>query len=146
MSSENQIIPIKLIKNRIFTIRGMQVMVDSNLAEMFQVEVKRLNEQVKRNIDRFPEKFRFQLTKQESENLKSQFATSSLEHGGKRKLSFVFTEQGVAMLSAVLRSETAIKVSILIMDAFVEMRKFLSENANVFIKLSLIHHVAKRLS
>ncbi len=131
----NEIIPIDDIQNRIYTIRGIQVMLDSDLAEMYQVEVKRLNEQVKRNIDRFPEKFRFQLTKDESKNLKSQFATSSLEHGGKRKLPFVFTEQGVSMLSAVLRSDIAIKVSILIIDAFVEMRKFLFENASVFSRL-----------
>ena len=138
MSNENQISPIDNIQNRIYTIRGIQVMFDDDLAEMYQVEVKRLNEQAKRNIDRFPEKFRFQLTKKETENLKSQFATSSLEHGGKRKLPFVFTEQGVSMLSAVIRSETAVKVSVLIMDAFVEMRKFLSENASVFNRLDSI--------
>ncbi len=138
MKEKNQIIQISDIQNLIFTIRGVQVMIDRDLAEMYGVEVKRLNEQVKRNIDRFPEKFRFQLTKREAEDLKSQFATSSLEHGGKRKLSFVFTEQGVSMLSAVLRSETAVKVSILIMDAFVEMRKFIATNAGVFQRLDKV--------
>jgi len=136
MSDKNQISTIDNIQNRIFTIRGVQVMLDNDLAEMYQVDVKRLNEQVKRNIDRFPEKFRFQLTKQEFEILKSQFATSSSKHGGKRKLPFVFTEQGVSMLSAALRSETAIKVSIQIIDAFVEMRKFISQNANLFQRIN----------
>lgn len=138
MGDKNQIVSTTKIQNCIFTIRGVQVMLDSDLAELYQVEVKRLNEQVKRNIDRFPEKFRFQLTKRETEDLKSQIATSSLEHGGKRKLSFVFTEQGVSMLSAVLRSETAVKVSILVMDAFVEMRKFIATNAGVFQRLDKV--------
>lgn len=138
MGDKNQIVSTTKIQNCIFTIRGVQVMLDSDLAEIYQVEVKRLNEQVKRNIDRFPEKFRFQLTKRETEDLKSQIATSSLEHGGKRKLSFVFTEQGVSMLSAVLRSETAVKVSILVMDAFVEMRKFIATNAGVFQRLDKV--------
>ena len=96
------------IQNKIITIRDKQVMLDHDLTEMYQVEVKRVNEQVKRNVDRFSEELRFQLTKYESENLKSQFATSSIEHGGKRKLPFVFTEQGVSMLSAVLRSDTGL--------------------------------------
>ncbi|MEA3443329.1 MAG: ORF6N domain-containing protein, partial [Bacteroidota bacterium] len=130
-----EIIKTDDIQNRIITIRGKQVMLGSDLAELYGVEVKRLNEQVKRNIERFPEKFRFQLTRLEDENLKSQFATSSVKHGGKRTLSYVFTEQGVAMLSAVLKSKTAIKVSIQIMDAFVEMKKFLATNATVFQRL-----------
>lgn len=115
-------------------------MLDYDLAELYGVEVKRLNEQVKRNINRFPKRFRFQLTKQELENLKSQFATSSrvLQHGGKRKLSYAFTEQGVSMLSAVLKSETAINVSIQIMDAFVYMRKFIANNASIFQRLDKV--------
>ena len=121
--------------NKIYTIRGQQVMIDTDLADMYGVEKKRLGEQVKRNIDRFPERFRFQLTKEEEDNLKSQFATSSSGHGGKRTLSYAFTEQGVSMLSAVLRSDTAIKVSIQIMDAFVNMRKFLVNNASIFQRL-----------
>ena len=144
MESQNQIIGLKDIQNRIFNIRGLQVMLDHDLAEMYGVTTKRLNEQVKRNIERFPEKFRFQLTDIEYNNLRSQFATSSLasqeiplkKYGGRRYLPYVFTEQGVSMLSAVLKSGTAIKVSILIMDAFVEMRKFLSENANIFNRLN----------
>lgn len=115
------------IEDRIFTIRGEQVMIDRDLAEMYQVEVKRLNEQVKRNIDRFPQTFRFQLTEKEYENLKSQFATSSSSHGGRRYLPYAFTEQGVAMLSSVLRSDVAVNVSIQIMNAFVQMRKLIGQ-------------------
>lgn len=134
------------IEKRIFTIRGVQVMVDYHLADFFDVETKRLNEQVKRNSKRFPLSFMFQLTSSEwnklqsqiatdetDENLKSQFATSSW--GGKRKLPNVFTEQGVAMLYAVLNSETAINVSIQIMDAFVKMRQILLENSLINFRL-----------
>lgn len=140
----NQIIKAEEIQNRIYTVRGKQVMLDEDLAEIYRVETRILNQAVKRNIDRFPEKFRFQITEEEysflrsqnltldnSQNLKSQFVISS-SHGGIRKLPYVFTEQGVAMLSAVLRSDTAVKVSIQIMDAFVEMRKFLINNGNLF--------------
>jgi len=159
--NNDKIIPIENIQNRIYRIRGAQVMLDNDLAEMYQVETKYLNRAVKRNINRFPDKFRFQLTEKELSNLRFHFGTSSENslrfqndplddnsirsqnatlnfHGGRRYLPFVFTEQGVSMLSAVLRSETAVKVSILIMDAFVNMRKFLSENANVFNRLDNI--------
>jgi len=137
MSHEVNIIVSNDIQENIFTIRGLQVMLDRDLAELYGVENKRLNEQVKRNIERFPEQFRFQLTQEELENLKSQIATSSI-HGGRRTLPYVFTEQGVSMLSAVLRSETAIKVSIQIMDAFVGMRKFIANNAAIFQRLDNI--------
>lgn len=116
-------ITINQIENRIYTIRGIQVMLDSDLAEMYDVETKVLNQAVKRNLDRFPNDFRFQLSKDELDNLRSQIVTSSLSHGGRRGLPYVFTEQGVSMLSAVLRSNTAIKVSIQIIQAFVTMRK-----------------------
>src|SRR5690554_6167272 len=102
MSKEIQISQ-QHIENRIYTIRGEQVMLDKDLAEMYQVETKYINRAVKRNEERFPNYFMFQLTDKEWENLKFQFGTSS-EHGGRRTLPFVFTEQGVAMLSAVLRS------------------------------------------
>jgi hypothetical protein len=170
MSDKNKIVPINIIQNRICTIRGVQVMLDSDLAEMYDVETRVLNQAVKRNINRFPEKFRFQLIQNEfveyeeflsfqngtlkkedeilksqnatfeknSVNLKSQIVISSSEHGGKRKLPFVFTEQGVSMLSAVLRSKTAVKVSIQIIDAFVEMRKFISQNATLFQRINNI--------
>ena len=126
------------IQKKIFTIRGEQVMLDSDLAIFYNVETRRLNEQVKRNISRFPEEFMFRLTKKEYENLISQIAISTSEHGGRRKIPYVFTEQGVAMLSAVLKSETAVKISIQIMSAFVSMRKFLINNAQLFEKIETV--------
>ncbi len=128
------------IQKKIFTIRDDQVMLDSDLADFYGVETRRLNEQVKRNISRFPKEFMFQLSAEEFENLMSQFAISSSEHGGRRKLPFVFTEQGVAMLSAVLKSETAVKMSVQIMSAFVAMRKFLVTNAGVFQRLENLEY------
>ena len=171
------------LKNKIYTIRGAQVMLDSDLAELYDVEVKVLNQAVKRNIIRFPKDFLFQLTENESEDkesilksqlikskkenpqilqeegvishslrsqivtleketttkgqiLKSQFVTSSW--GGVRKLPYAFTEQGVAMLSSVLRSQKAIEVNILIIRAFIEMRKFISSNAQIFQRLDTV--------
>jgi hypothetical protein len=111
------------IESRIFTIRGMQVMLDSDLAKMYSVETKKLNQAVKRNSERFPLPFRFQLSENEMENLRSQFVTSNEMHGGRRYLPFAFTEQGVAMLSAVLKSSVAIAVSIEIIEAFVSLRR-----------------------
>ncbi len=125
---------LELIKHRIHNLRGKQVMLDNDLAELYNVESKRLNEQVKRNIERFPDSFMFQLTDLENKSLRSQFAT--LERGKHRKfLPYAFTEQGVAMLSGVLKSDTAIKVSIQIMKAFVAMRKFLASNVQIFYRL-----------
>lgn len=115
---------IDLIQQKIYTIRGQRVMLDKNLAELYGVEVKRLNESVKRNIERFPADFMFQLNQDEWQNLKSQFATTSW--GGSRTLPYAFTEQGVAMLSSVLRSKTAIEVNIRIMRAFVTVRQYLT--------------------
>ena len=134
------------IKSKIYTIRDMQVMLDRDLAELYGVETKVFNQAVKRNIERFPEHFRFQLTQEEYENLRSQFVTSSLvsqnatphEHGGRRYLPYVFTEQGVSMLSAVLKSKTAIDISIQIINSFVSMRKFISQNALIFQKFDNI--------
>ena len=100
------------IESRIFTIRGMQVMLDSDLAKLYNVETKALNQTVKRNLERFPESFRFQLSENEMQNLRSQIVTSRKIHGGRRYLPFLFTEQGVAMLSAVLKSSVAVAVSI----------------------------------
>ncbi len=116
------------IKSKIYTIRDKQVMLDRDLAELYGVENRRLNEQVKRNIERFPLEFMFQLTKDELENWKSQFATSNKELMGLRKMPYVFTEQGVSMLSAVLKSKTAIDISIKIINSFVNMRKLISSN------------------
>lgn len=134
------------IKNKIFTICGMQVMLDRDLAELYEVETKQLNKTVGRNSDRFPENFKFQLTEEEYQNLRYQNGTSSLvsqsvtpkQHGGRRYMPYAFTEQGVAMLSALLRSNTAIKVSINIINAFVNMRKFISNNALIFQRLETL--------
>ena len=136
------------IQSRIYTIRNAQVMLDIDLAELYGVEVKRLNEQVKRNIERFPQEFSFQLTVEENNSLRSQFATLETEslrsqivtlkirRGEHRKyLPYVFTEQGVAMLSGVLKSNTAVQISIQIINAFVSMRKFISANAQIFHRL-----------
>ena len=123
------------IKNLIYVIRGQQVMLDSDLAMLYQVETKVFNQAVKRNIERFPEKFRFRLTKEEYDSLRSQIVTSNGK-GGRRYMPYVFTEQGIAMLSAVLRSDIAIQVSIKIMDTFVEMRRFLASNALMFDRIN----------
>jgi len=131
--------PDILIKNKIHTIRGVQVMLDSDLAELYDVPVKRLNEQVRRNSERFPEHFMFQLSVNEYSSLRSHFATLNPNRGQHRKyIPFAFTESGVAMLSAVLKSKKAIEVSIKIITAFVEMRRFLVNNAKVFEKFHQI--------
>ena len=124
------------VESLIRVIRGQQVMLDRDLAELYGVETRRLNEQVKRNIERFPEDFMFQLTSNEFDNLKSQIAISSW--GGVRKLPYAFTEQGVAMLSGVLKSSTAVEVNIRIMRAFVSMRHFMVNNAAIFQRLETI--------
>ena len=135
--SGNQQLPVENnVESLIRVIRGQQVMLDRDLAELYGVETRRLNEQVKRNIERFPEDFMFQLTQNEFDNLKSQFATSSW--GGVRKLPYAFTEQGVAMLSGVLKSSTAVEANIRIMRAFVSMRHFMVNNAAVFQRLETI--------
>ena len=127
----NNELATQVIENRIYTMRGVQVMVDRDLAELYGVETKRLNEAVKRNIERFPDKFRFQLTDNEKLKLVADCDRFKLlKHSSSNP--FVFTEQGIAMISAVLRSETAIEVSIRIMEAFVAMRKYLVANAQLF--------------
>ena len=131
MAMDNLVVTEKSIQNRIFTFRDKQVMVDRDLAELYQVETKALNQAVKRNIKRFPESFRFQLNSDEKEQLVTncdRFKT--LKHS--TSLSYVFTEQGVSMLSAVLKSERAIEVSIKIIEAFVAMRRFIASNSLVF--------------
>lgn len=122
------------VENRIFDIEGEKVMLDSDLAEMYGVATKVLNQAVKRNLDRFPKQFRFVLSELQYENLWSQIVTtsgSSKNHGGRRTMPFVFTEQGVAMLSAVLKSDTAVKVSVEIMQAFVQMRNNINSNISL---------------
>lgn len=137
MENKSSIVP-KEIRNLIYTIRGKQVMLDSDLASLYQVETKNLNKAVKRNIERFPASFCFQLTEKEVENLRFQIGTSSLNYGGRRYLPYVFTEQGVAMASAILRSDIAVKMSVQIMEAFVEMRRMLISNASLFHRLDNI--------
>ena len=133
------IIPViaetKDIKSLIYVVRGQQVMMDSDLAMLYQVDTKVFNQAVSRNIKRFPENFRFQLTKEEFDALRSQVATSN-GRGGRRYRPYMFTEQGIAMLSGVLRSDVAIQVSIRIMNTFVEMRRFIANNALLFEKVS----------
>ena len=149
----NSLIQTNEIERRIILIRNCQVMIDRDLADLYGVETRRLNEQVKRNKERFPEHFMFQLTKEEQENyetfrdkiltidknsdpLISQIATSN--KGGNRKPSYAFTEQGVAMLASVLHSDTAIKMSIRIIEAFVAMRRYLMNNAKIFMEIESI--------
>ncbi|TVQ94810.1 MAG: ORF6N domain-containing protein [Bacteroidetes bacterium] len=134
MSKKNQpsVIPDEIVINKIYLIRDEKVMLDSDLAELYGVETKRLNEQVKRNIDRFPEDFMFQLTETEFENLKSQIATSSW--GGRRTLPYVFTEHGVLMLSSVLNSDLAIKVNIQIMRVYTKIRNMLATHKDLLLK------------
>ena len=130
--SGNQQLPVEnKVESLIRVIRGQQVMLDRDLAELYGVETRRLNEQVKRNIERFPEDFMFQLTSNEFDNLKSQIAISSW--GGVRKLPYAFTEQGVAMLSGVLKSSTAVEANIRIMRAFVSMRHFMVNNVAFYL-------------
>lgn len=134
------IVDNKEIQNMIYTFKGRQVMIDRDLAYLYNVETKVLNQAVKRNLNRFPEHFRFQLTEEEYENLRSQFVTSSEDntHGGRRYMPYVFTEQGIAMLSAVLKSDVAVEVSIKIMSSFVEMRNFLLSNREMFARLDRV--------
>ncbi|MDD4974626.1 MAG: ORF6N domain-containing protein [Bacteriovorax sp.] len=117
---------IEKIEAMIYTVRGQRVMLDSDLAKLYGVETKRLNEQVRRNLDRFPLDFMFKLTSEEFEVLKSQIATSKTGSGGKQKQPLVFTENGVAMLSGILNSKQAIQVNIAIMRTFTKLRSFLA--------------------
>ena len=158
MENKNEVMTIEDIRSLVYIIRGQQVMLDFDLAEIYGYEVKRLNEQVKRNINRFPEDFVFQLSREEVElvksqiatsqkkqddNLKSQFATSSW--GGKRKLPYAFTEQGIYMLATVLRGDLAEQQSIFIMRAFKEMRHYIKQNQQ-FVAQSEMNLVTARVS
>ncbi|HBH62660.1 MAG TPA: DNA-binding protein [Nitrospiraceae bacterium] len=132
----NEIIPQDVIEQKIFLIKGQKVMLDRDLAVLYGVETKILNKAVRRNIERFPRDFMFQLTKDEFDNLKFQFGTSSW--GGTRKLPLVFTENGVAMLSSVLNSKRAIQVNIQIMRTFTKIRTMLASNAQLARKLKAL--------
>tara|TARA_R110002072_G_scaffold277589_1_gene439319 strand:+ start:5836 stop:6414 length:579 start_codon:yes stop_codon:yes gene_type:complete len=139
--SQEITIPDEIITNKIYLIRNQKVMIDKDLAELYQVETKQLKRQVRRNIERFPEDFMFELTKQEFDNLRSQFGTSNW--GGNRYAPLVFTEQGVAMLSSVLNSPTAIKVNIQIIRVFTKIREMLTDNLSVKLE---IEEIKKKLS
>jgi hypothetical protein len=134
MASKAAIVPVERIEKAIYFIRSEKVMLDSDLAELYEVETKVLIQAVKRNIERFPVDFMFQLTNEEFTDLKSQIVTSSW--GGRRYAPYAFTEQGVAMLSGVLHSERAVRVNVEIMRAFVGLRKILTENADLSRKLA----------
>jgi hypothetical protein len=135
--SGSELINVEDIRNRIYTIRGVQVMLDEDLALLYGVETKVFNQAIKRNSERFPEEFMFQITDYEFNSLRSQFVTSK-QRGGRRYLPYAFTEQGVAMLSGVLRSETAVKISVQIINAFVTMRRFIASNAQIFQRLDTL--------
>ena len=141
---ENELIEINNedIKNLIYTIRGKQVMLDSDVAMLYQCETKYVNRVVKRNIERFPEEFCFQLLEAEYESLRCQFVTLNKNGRGQHKkyMPYVFTEQGIAMLSALLKSEIAVKVSVKIMKAFIEMRKFLNNNGQILERLTGVEY------
>ena len=124
--STTSIVSLEQIANKIYHVRGVKVMLDRNLAELYEVETRVLNQAVKRHLKRFPDDFMFQLTSQEFRDLKSQFVTSSW--GGIRKMPFAFTEQGVAMLSGILNSDRAINVNIQIMRTFTKLRHMISSN------------------
>jgi ORF6N domain. len=134
MASKASIVPVERIEGAIYLIRGEKVMLDSDLAEPYEVETRALVQTVKRNIERFPEDFLFQLSSEEFENLRSQ--TVIPNRGGRRTPPYAFTEQGLAMLSGVLRSERAVLVNIEIMRAFVRLRRMLSDNAELSRKLA----------
>ena len=138
MENEISILEENSIRSKIHVIRGQQVMLDRDLAELYGVETKVLNQAVKRNIERFPENFMFQLEEEEYINWRSQFVTSNSDKMGLRRPPYAFTEEGVAMLSAVLKSETAIKASVQIISVFVKMRHFLTANAQLFQRLDFI--------
>ncbi len=129
------LVPIEVIEKKILLIAGQKVMLDSDLAALYGVTTKRLNEQVRRNLKRFPDDFMYQLSREEFESLKSHFATSS-SWGGRRTLPYAFTEQGIAMLSSVLNSARAIDVNIQIMRTFVKLREMISTHRDLARKLS----------
>ena len=149
MNNQNNIAPIKKdlnvvkyeednIKELIYTIRGKQVMLDSDVAELYNCETKYINRVVKRNIERFPNEFCFQLTEKEYEFLRCQFVTLKEEGRGKHRkyMPYVFTEHGITMLAGLLKSDIAVNISIKIVNSFIEMRKFLIQNGQVFERLT----------
>ena len=132
------------IKNLIYTIRGKQVMLDSDVARLYQYETKNINKAMKRNIERFPEDFCFQLTKKEIDEMWFQFGTTSkndnLKYRSEKYLPYAYTEQGISMLAGVLKNDIAIQVSISIIRAFIEMRKFIANNSNMLNRLTTVEY------
>ncbi len=124
---------IQVIQKKIFEIRGHKVVLDSDLAAMYEVETKVFNQAIKRNIDRFPEEFMFQLTREEFKSLRSQIVTSN--RGGTRYIPFAFTEHGITMAASILKSDTAIRMNIAIVRAFIELRKFASQYSEIIVQL-----------
>ncbi len=129
-------IPIEIIESKIYLIRNQRVMLDSDIAELYGVTTKRFNEQVKRNIERFPEDFMFKLTDEEYKILRSQFATSNIIHGGRRYTPYVFTEHGAIMAATILNSSKAVEMSIFVVRAFVKLREITSGNKELAQKLN----------
>ncbi len=138
----NDLIPNEVLLNKIFLIREQKVMLDRDLAKLYNVETKILNKAVKRNLSRFPDDFMFQLTKEEYENLRFQIGTSSANWGGARYLPYAFTEQGIAMLSSVLGSEIAVQVNIRIIRLFTQLRKKLVDYNEILLKLDKINETS----
>jgi hypothetical protein len=136
MKNSPGVVPIERIQRSILLLRGEKVMLDADLAALYGVETGALNRAVRRNLDRFPEDFMFQLTQDEAENLRCQTGISGSDYGGRRYLPYAFTEQGVAMLSSVLRSRRAVQVNVVIMRAFVQLRQVLAGHAELARKLT----------
>jgi hypothetical protein len=137
MSAQTGLISLGRIERSILLIRGEKVMLDSDLAELYGVPTKRLNEQVRRNLNRFPPDFMFQLTRKESKNLRSQIATSS-SYGGRRYLPYAFTEHGALMLANILNSEQAAQTSVLVVRTFIRLRQMLASNAELARKVEAL--------
>lgn len=142
--SKNLTVPDEVVISKIYLIRNQKVMLDIDLAELYQVETKRLNEQVRRNTDRFPQDFMFQLTDEEWESLRSQFATSKQGRGGRRYRPLAFTEHGVLMLSSVLNSDRAIQVNIQIMRIYSKLKGMLIDHKDILLKLEKLERKVTR--
>ncbi len=140
MAAQVSLVPMERIERAIILVRGEKVMLDSELAEIYGVTTKRLNEQVRRNLNRFPSDFMFQLTPEEAASLRSQIATSNKGRGGRRYLPYAFTEHGALMLANVLNSERAAQTSVMVVRAFVRLRQLLSSNAELARKLEALEN------
>jgi hypothetical protein len=136
--SEKSVILFEVIERKIFILRGKKIMIDRDLAELYGVSTAALNQAVKRNIDRFPEDFIFEFSKEEKDWWRSQFVTSKEAWGGTRHIPLAFTEQGIAMLSSVLRSKRAVSVNVQIMRTFIRLREYMRDNADIRRKLELL--------